>query len=175
MCSVTSNFTAVDKHTLYHLACSVENPKQGQPGCCLQVIHMASLHVLFASLAILAAARESHRPHLPSSQAGHHSTGPLEAFSALWHYNQVALDPFSAVCTARYALLLVWLLSERRQCDCNNNSILDPALPCVCVCVCVCVFCLSMATCTLVSGGALQHWCPNTVKYQMNSKTDGLA
>ena len=64
---------------------------------------MVALHVLFASLAILAAARESDRPHLPSSQAGHNSTGPLEAFSALWHYNQVALDPFSPLCTARRA------------------------------------------------------------------------
>ncbi|KAL0037898.1 hypothetical protein WJX79_004430 [Trebouxia sp. C0005] len=53
-----------------------------------QVLHMVALHVLFASLAVLAAARESHRPHLPSRQAGHHSTGPLEAFSALWHFNE---------------------------------------------------------------------------------------
>lgn len=55
---------------------------------------MVALHVLFASLAVLAAARESHRPHLPSRQAGHHSTGPLEAFSALWHFNEVA-RPFA--------------------------------------------------------------------------------
>lgn len=69
---------------------------------------MVALHVLFASLAILAAARESDRPHLPSSQAGHNSTGPLEAFSALWHYNQVALDPFSPLCTARRACSPNW-------------------------------------------------------------------
>ncbi len=65
---------------------------------------MASLHVLFASLAFLAAARESDRPHVFSSQAGHHSTGPLEAFSALWHYNQVALGHCSPLCTAHHAL-----------------------------------------------------------------------
>ena len=94
----------LDKHTLHHLACSVRNPKLGQPWYCLQVIQMASLHVLFASLAFLAAARESHRPYLPSSQAGHHSTGPLEAFSTLWHFNEVALDRCSPLCTAHHAL-----------------------------------------------------------------------
>ena len=50
---------------------------------------MGALHVLFASLAFLAATGESHRPRLPSSEGPHHSTGPLEAFSALWHYNEV--------------------------------------------------------------------------------------
>ena len=105
---------------------------------------MVALHVLFASLAFLAAARESHRPHLPSSQAGPDSTGPLEAFSALWHFNEVARYFYT-----QHVLHVTFVtqIQERCQCAGRDNSIffvcyhcpiaLRFALPCV--------FCLLLA------------------------------
>ena len=54
---------------------------------------MGALHVLFASLAFLAAGRESHTPRLPAPRGAPQHTGPLEAFSALWHYNEVPFVP----------------------------------------------------------------------------------
>lgn len=62
----------------------------------MQVVHLAALQVLFASLAFLAAASETPTPRLRSP--GRPLLGPLEAFSALWHYNEVcyAAQPQSA-------------------------------------------------------------------------------
>lgn len=51
--------------------------------------HVGALHVLFASLGFMAASKEADRPRLPTSRRTHHQPGPLEAFSALWHYNEV--------------------------------------------------------------------------------------
>ena len=56
---------------------------------------MGALHVLFASLGFMAASKEADRPRLPTSRRTHHQPGPLEAFSALWHYNQVPFVPFA--------------------------------------------------------------------------------
>ena len=70
--------------------------RKAEAGPCLQAVHMGALHVLFASLAFMAAGRESHRPCLP--RARHQQTAPLEAFSALWHYNEVPFMPLYLLC-----------------------------------------------------------------------------
>lgn len=61
----------------------------------LQVVHMGALHVLFASLGFMAASKEADRPRLPTSRRTHTQLGPLEAFSALWHYNEVPFKPLA--------------------------------------------------------------------------------
>ena len=71
----------------------------------MQVVHLVALHVLFASLAYLAAATESPMPRLQSPDADGHAFGPLEAFSALWHYNEVQCIPHPA--NVPYTQLLV--------------------------------------------------------------------
>ena len=79
----------------------------------VQVVHMGALHMLFASLAFMAAGRESHTPRLPASRGALQHTGPLEAFSALWHYNEVPFVPFGPahhfpdlLCFGPFCLLL---------------------------------------------------------------------
>lgn len=59
----------------------------------VQVVHLGALHVLFASVGFLAASREAATPRLAASRRTQHHTGPLEAFSALWHFDEVHFMP----------------------------------------------------------------------------------
>lgn len=76
------------------MACISKNKKQDH-SVGVQVVHLGALHVLFASLGFMAASKEADRPRLPTSRRTHHQPGPLEAFSALWHYNEVPFVPFA--------------------------------------------------------------------------------
>ena len=55
----------------------------------LQVIQLASLHILFAAVAFLAAAREVSLHASSQAAFSWPHASSLDAFTTLWHYNQV--------------------------------------------------------------------------------------